>query len=157
MAEEDLRLKSAALESAANGIVITDIKGIIEWVNPAFTTLTGYTSDEAKGRNQRDLINSSQHDKAFYKDLWATILGGNVWHGELINRRKDGTIYIEEQTITPVRGTSGEITHFVGIKQDVTQRKQAEEALRQLNAELEARVVERTTQLTHIKTVSSRS
>lgn len=150
-AEEELRLKSAALESAANGIVITDTRGIIEWVNPAFTILTGYTIEEAKGRNQRDLINSGQHEPAFYKDLWTTILGGNVWQGELINRRKDGSIYTEEQTITPVRNASGTITHFIGIKQDITRRKQDEEALRQLNTELEARVTERTTELTHIK------
>ncbi|MCA0458011.1 MAG: PAS domain S-box protein [Chloroflexi bacterium] len=150
-AEEELRLKSAALDYAANGIVITDIEGTVQWANPAFTALTGYPARDAIGRNPRDLLNSSRHEAAFFKELWTTILAGNVWHGELINRRKDGTIYTEEQTIAPVKNAAGDITHFIGIKQDITRRKQDEEVLHKLNAELEARVAERTTQLNHIK------
>src|SRR5437870_13289809 len=90
---------SAALEAAANGIVITDAEGTIEWVNPAFTAMTGYSLDEAVGRTPR-ILKSGQHDPAFYQDLWATVLDGRVWRHEIVNRRKDGTCYHEEQTIT---------------------------------------------------------
>jgi len=128
-AEELVRLQAAALAAAANGIVITDINGLIEWVNPAFTALTGYSAEESLGRNPRDLVRSGQHDDAFYRKLWDTILAGQVWRGELVNRRKDGSIYTEEQTITPVHNAQGIITHFVGIKQDVTERVRSAQAL----------------------------
>jgi len=130
-AEERLRLQSAALESAANAILVADRQGRIIWVNPAFTRLTGYTQDEVLGQNPR-LLKSSQHDQPFYQNLWETILSGQVWHGKIINRRKDGSLYTEEQTITPVRGVGGEIDHFIAIKLDVTERKWAEEALHAL-------------------------
>lgn len=128
--EEQLRLEGTALESAANGIVITDRRGDMVWVNQAFTRMTGYTLEEAIGQNPR-LLKSGQQDPSFYEQLWSTIRAGHVWQGELINRRKDGTLYTEEMTITPVRAQGGgAITHFIAIKQDVTQRKQTEEALR---------------------------
>jgi len=126
------RLQAAALESTANGIVLTNIAGVIEWVNPALTTLTGYTLAEAKGHNPRDLVRSGVQDDVFYAEMWATILAGRVWHGELTNRRKDGTLYTEEQSITPVRDEQGQISHFVGVKQDITARKQAEVEREQL-------------------------
>lgn len=135
--EEQLRLRSAALEAAANGIVITDRAGIIQWANPAFTTLTGYTVDEAVGKNPRELVNSGHHDKAFFADMWQTILAGETWHGQLTNRRKDGSLYTEEQTITPVRNDYGEITHFIAIKQDITARKEAEQRAFELAFEQE--------------------
>lgn len=125
-AEAVLQLQSAALAAAANAIVITDAKGAIEWANPAFTTFTGYTLDEAQGKNPRDLIKSGQHDEAFYKELWNTILAGRVWHGEMINRRKNSTLYTEDMTITPLRDAGGVITHFIAIKQDITERKNLE-------------------------------
>jgi len=128
-AEEKLRLHAAALESAANAIVITDPGGNIQWVNPAFERFTGYSSNEAIGQNPR-LLQSGEHDKAFYKQMWDAILAGRVWEGDLTNRRKDGSIYNEHQTITPVRDANGVITNFVGIKEDITDRKRAEEALR---------------------------
>ncbi len=131
LAEERLRLQSTALESAANAILIADRKGRITWVNPAFTRLTGYTPDEVLGQNPR-LLKSGKHDQVFYQHLWETILSGQVWQGEMINRRKDGSLYTEEQTIAPVRGERGEISHFIAIKQDITERKQAEEALHAL-------------------------
>ncbi len=128
--EQHLRLQSAALESAANAVVITDREGRITWVNPAFTRLTGYTAAEAIGKNPR-LLKSDRHDAAFYRTLWETILCGRVWRGELVNRRKDGSLYLEEQTITPVLDAGGAISHFIGIKQDISERKQAEGALRE--------------------------
>lgn len=131
-AVERLRLQSAALEAAANGIVITGREGTIRWVNPAFTRLTGYTAEEAIGQNPR-FLKSGQQEVALYQKLWETILSGQVWQGELVNRRKDGSLYTEEQTITPVRDARGEISHFVAIKQDVTERKSAEEKLRYLS------------------------
>ncbi len=134
--EEQLRLLSAALEAAANGIVITDCQGCVLWVNPAFTTLTGYTADEVLGKNPR-VLRSGQHDKAFYQDLWQTVQSGRVWHGDMINRRKDGSLYNEEMTITPVRNSAGAVTRFIAIKQDVTVRKHSEEQLRESKQRLE--------------------
>jgi PAS domain S-box-containing protein len=128
-AQERVRLQGAALESAANAIVIADAEGEISWVNPAFTELTGYSRDEAIGANPR-VLKSGKHPQEFYRGMWETIQAGKIWHDELINRRKDGTLYDEEMTITPVVEGNSEITHYVAIKQDVSLRKQAEEELR---------------------------
>ncbi len=140
-AEERARLQYAALDAAANAIVITDTSGSIQWVNPAFSQLTGYSAEEALQRNPRELVRSGKHPGDFYRNLWQTILDGKVWHGELINRRKDGSLYHEEQTITPVRNAEGQITHFVAIKQDISQRiRHQEESLalmRQMGAQAE--------------------
>ena len=125
-ADERIRLLAAALEAAANGIVIADREGTIVWVNPAYTRLTGYSAEEAIGQNPR-ILKSGKHDQAFYRQLWETILAGQVWHGETINRRKDGSLYTEDQTIAPVRDERGEISHFIAIKQDITTQKRAEE------------------------------
>jgi len=129
-AQDRLHLQAAALEAAANSIVITDITGKILWVNSAFTRLTGYNAAEAIGQNPR-LLSSGKHDSSFYASLWETISSGDVWHGELTNRRKDGSLYQEEMTIAPVRAENDEITHFVAIKQDITTRKAIAEALLQ--------------------------
>ena len=125
-AEEELKLQSAVLHAAANAIVITDRNGTIEWVNPAFTLLTGYASSEAVGKNPRELVKSDIHSSTFYKQFWETLLAGNVWRGEMMNRHKDGTLYPEGQTITPVKDDRGEITHFISIKRDLTERHQLE-------------------------------
>jgi PAS domain S-box-containing protein len=141
-----LLLQSTALAAAGNGVIITDRSGTMLWVNPAFTTLTGYTPEEVIGANPR-ILKSGQQDAAFYQDFWKTILAGRVWRGEFVNRRKDGRIYINEETITPVRLHGGEITHFVGVMQDVTERKEAEAAIRSLTGQLEDRVRQRTAEL----------
>ncbi len=135
-AEENLRLQSAALEAAANAIAITDKHGIIRWVNLAWVKLTGYTKEEAVGQNPR-IIKSGLHTVHFYKNLWDKILAGHVWHGEMTNRRKDGSLYHEEQTITPVLDGDGNVTHFIAIKLDITRRKQAETELKRAREELE--------------------
>jgi diguanylate cyclase (GGDEF)-like protein/PAS domain S-box-containing protein len=127
-AEEQIRLQSVALESAANGILITDCNGYIQWVSPAFTKMMGYSSDDVRGKNPR-IFNSGLVPQNVFDNLWKTIQSGNVWHGELINRRKDGKIITEEQTIAPVRDNSGKIAHYIAIKQDISERKRSEEAL----------------------------
>ncbi|HEY5491013.1 MAG TPA: PAS domain S-box protein [Gemmatimonadaceae bacterium] len=126
-----LRLESAALAAAANAIVITDRDGVIEWANAAFTTFTGYRVEEAVGCTPGQLLKSGSQDEAFYRTMWHTIQSGDVWHGEVINKRKDGSEYTEDMTITPLRNERGEITHFIAVKQDVSQRKVLEEQFRQ--------------------------
>lgn len=128
-AEAQLHLQAAALEAAANAIVITDGGGNILWVNRAFCNLTGYSKEESVGQNPR-MLKSFEHGKSFYKDLWTTIQSGQVWRGEIRNRKKDGSVYSEEMTITPVHSPSGEI-NFIAIKQDVTETKQMEAQYRQ--------------------------
>ena len=127
-AEIELRLRSAALNAAANAIVISDPDGRVIWANPAFTLLTGYTLEEIVGRGL-GILNSGVHGEEFYRDLWETIRAGRVWRGEMVNRRKDGSLYPEEQTITPVVDEEGVVRHYVAIKEDVTERKLAQEAL----------------------------
>jgi PAS domain S-box-containing protein len=135
--EESLRLQSAALEAAANAIVITDRNGTIQSVNPAFTALTGYTALEAVGQNPR-ILKGGKQDEAFYRKLWQTISSGQVWTGELTNRRKDGSLYAEEMTITPLRNPDGVIIRYIAIKQDITERKRAAESLRQSEEQFRA-------------------
>ncbi len=129
--ETRLRLQSAALESTANAIVITGLDGRIIWANPAFTTLTGYPPEEAIGQTLR-FLNSGAHEETFHKKLWETILAGKVWQGALINRRKDGSRYTEEMTITPVKDFTGEISHFIAIKHDITEQVAREKMILQL-------------------------
>lgn len=136
-AEEQLRLQGEALTAAANGIVITSPQGLIQWVNPAFTSLTGYPEDEVVGQSTR-LLKSGRQDSSYYANLWQTITRGDVWHGELINCRKDGSHYTEEMTITPVTGESGPVVNFIAIKQDVTARKEAESKLQDTLVQLES-------------------
>jgi PAS domain S-box-containing protein len=130
-AEHMLALRTSALEAAANAVAIVRRDGIIMWVNPAFTKLTGFKDTEAVGHNPR-ILKSGIQDTAFYKNLWDTVLTGKVWQGASINRRKDGSLYPEEQTITPVLNSNGEVTHFVDVKQDITERRKMEEQFRQV-------------------------
>jgi diguanylate cyclase (GGDEF)-like protein/PAS domain S-box-containing protein len=131
LTQEQLQVQITALQAAANGIVITDKTGTIQWVNPAFTQLTGYTEVEVVGQ-KTSVLKSGEHAPDFYKELWETVLAGNVWQGTMVNRRKDGTFYIEEQTITPVRSKEGEISRFIAIKQDVSDRVRAQEKMEYL-------------------------
>jgi diguanylate cyclase (GGDEF)-like protein/PAS domain S-box-containing protein len=138
---EAFRVQATALRSAANGIVITDRSGTITWVNPAACAMTGYAADEVVGQNTR-IFRSGKHDQSFYASLWQTITRGETWSGTIVNRRKDGSLYPEEQTIAPVLDDSGQTTHYIAIKQDVSARRAAEEALARAHAELAVRVAE---------------
>lgn len=126
--EEILRLKEKALDSAANAIAIVNTEGNITWANPAFSDLTGYKLKEVLGENPR-ILKSGRSSKEFYQDLWKTITAGGIWNGKLINKRKDGSLYNEEMTITPVKDQRGNISHFIAIKQDITARVQFEQEL----------------------------
>lgn len=127
-AQKTLLLHTAALQSAANAIVITDADGIVISVNPAFTVLTGYTQDEVIGK-KTNVLKSGKQDESYYKRLWETIMAGNVWRNEIVNKRKDGSLYTEEMTITPVVNDKGIITNFVAIKQDVTDQRNLQQQL----------------------------
>jgi two-component system cell cycle sensor histidine kinase/response regulator CckA len=131
-AEEQLQLQSAALEAAANAILITDSEGRIVWANSAFTTLTGYSREEILGKNPR-VLKSGEQPKNYYAEMWSTISSGQVWQGEIINRRKDGTIYTEDMTITPLAANAGHQTnkYYIAIKQDVTERRTLQKQLQQ--------------------------
>uniref|UniRef100_Q029L5 Putative PAS/PAC sensor protein n=1 Tax=Solibacter usitatus (strain Ellin6076) TaxID=234267 RepID=Q029L5_SOLUE len=117
----------SAIRQAAEAIVITSATGKIQYVNPAFTRMTGYRSDEVLG-HYPNVLKSGTQDPVYYEQLWQTIRAGRVWRGELINRRKDGSFYTEEMSITPVLNASGRITSYIAIKQDVTERRAAEAA-----------------------------
>lgn len=125
--EAELRLFRRAVEQAGEAVLITDRGGTIEYVNPAFEEMTGYLREEAIGRNPR-IMKSGKHDDTFYADLWATILDGEVWRNEIINRRRTGELYRAVHTIAPIR-KDGETTHFVGIERDVTDRRLREQRL----------------------------
>ncbi len=127
-AEARMHLQGAALEAAANAIVITDRNGDIVYVNPAFTELTGHQLSEVLGHSLQ-IQKSGVHDQVFYETLWNTIGSGSVWHGEITNKRKDGSLYVEEMTITPVLNDDGQIQYYIAIKQDITARKQIEDSL----------------------------
>jgi len=119
---EQIHLQTAALQAAGTAVVITDPNGVIQYVNPAFTQLTGYTAQEAVGQTPR-LLNSSRHKPRFFRRLWETILTGKVWRGELHNRRKNGSLYISRQVIAPVHAADGIISHFVTVSEDITEQK----------------------------------
>ncbi len=133
-AEKQIRQLSGIVAQMADNVVITDIFGVIEYVNPAFEQLTGYSSAEAIGNTPR-ILKSGQRGQEYYTDLWETILRGEVFQDEMVNRKKNGDLYYEVKTITPIRNTSGKITHFVATGKDITERKQVEEKLRQKESE----------------------
>jgi PAS domain S-box-containing protein len=130
LAEDRLRRLAAAIEQSEEGVMITDPDGTIEYVNPAFQRITGHSPLEAIGQHSR-LLKSGKQDQAFYERLWDTIVSGRTWTGRFVNRRKDGTHYFEDCTISPVFGSDGRIERFVAAKRDVTKAIRMEEELRQ--------------------------
>ena len=142
---EQLKLLRA-LEQSRASVVITDTDGIIEYVNPYFCQISGYSAEEAIGENPR-VLRSGHHSEDYYRDLWETISGGATWRGELHNRHKEGTFFWEDATITPVRNRGGEVINYIAIKEDITQRKALEEELSQYRQHLEELVDARTAEL----------
>jgi len=130
-----LSLQSTALETTGDAILITDADGVILWINAAFTSATGYAPDEVIGQTPR-ILKSGLQDDAFYVRFWETIRSGQTFRGEFINRRKNGSVYFDEHTVTPVVAKDGTITHFVGVMHDITERKRSEEQLRDANSQL---------------------
>ena len=116
----DLTRLSTAIEQSSATIVITDVEGTIQYVNPAFGEITGYTVGEALGQNPR-VLKSGKQDADFYRELWAIISNGATWKGQLVNKRKDGTFYTEEATISPVLDEAGQIVNYVAVKRDITE------------------------------------
>lgn len=144
--EDELRKLSLALEQSPVSVLITDLKANIEYVNATFLTTTGYSYSEVIGKNTRMLKSGKTGDKV-YKDLWETITKGKEWQGECVNKKKNGSLFWEHINITPIHDDNGQITNFLAVKQDITQRKHAEKEIRELNANLEHKIAERTNQL----------
>jgi PAS domain S-box-containing protein len=128
-AQIELLKLSQAVEQSSSVIVITNRNGQIEYVNPVFEKHTGYTVQEALGNNPR-ILKSGKHSPEFYKKMWDVLLSGQVWHGELHNKKKDGKLIWESASISPIRDESGKITHFVAVKEDITARKKTDQALK---------------------------
>ncbi len=146
-AEAQMLLQTKALEAAANAIMITNPVGVIEWVNPAFTRLTGYTQDDSIGVTTDELFKCHLRHPEVHEKVWSTIKKGQIWQGEIEYQRKDGSFYMEEQTITPVLDEKDEIRHFIAIKQDITLRKQNQVELENYQDHLEQLVERRTNEL----------
>lgn len=144
--QADLNKLSKAVENSPASVMITDAEGTIQYVNPTFVDMTGYSFDEAVGQKP-SLLKSGATPPETYRELWRTIRSGAVWRGEIMNRRKNGELFWEKTLISSVRNELGEITHFVAVKADVTARKRAEKELREINSSLEQRVADRTRRL----------
>jgi PAS domain S-box-containing protein len=134
--EEKVRLLTRAIEQSEQTVMITDVRGRIEYVNPYFTKLTGYSAGEALGRNPR-LLKSGRHPLRFYAEMWAELTAGKTWRGMLRNRKKNGEHYWEQVIISPVVDEPGRITHFVAVKSNMTELKRAERVLRETNIQLD--------------------
>ncbi|MES2742734.1 MAG: PAS domain S-box protein [Pseudomonadota bacterium] len=145
--ESALRRAFIILDNINEGVLVTDPGGRIVAVNPSFTAITGYQAEEAIGRNPR-FLGAGLHPPAFYQELWAALARQGSWRGELINRKKNGERFVEWLSITTMRAAGGAIEHFVGVFSDITERKHAEVALREMHRELDRRVIERTAELT---------
>lgn len=127
-AEAELRMQTSAINAASDQVMITDRRGLIEFCNPAFEQETGYSAAEVVGKNPR-FLKSGKQDSAFYALMWNTILKGRTWHGELTNRRKDGSLYVTQMTITPVKNEAGDVERFVAVNRDITEKKLFEQRL----------------------------
>ena len=141
LAEGEFRKLSSAIEQSPASIVITDVEGRIEYVNPKFERVSGYTLEEARGLNPR-ILKSGHTPKERYSELWGNLTSGVEWRGEFCNTRKDGSLYWESASISPVRNSRGAITHFVAVKEDITDRKRIEEQLRGFGGAIPFRVGE---------------
>lgn len=130
LVEADRERLLLAVEQAGEAFIITDPQGVIQYVNPAFETITGYSKAEAIGRKP-SVLKSGVQDLSFYEDLWQTITSGKIWHGKMVNKRKDGSFFTEEATISPARDATGKIVNFVGVKRDMTREIAMEEQYRQ--------------------------
>ncbi|MDF7823366.1 response regulator [Pontiellaceae bacterium B12227] len=128
--EQELRKLAVAVEQSTESIMITDVDGVIQYVNAAFETTSGYSQDAVIGKKP-DLLQSDKHDAAFFDNLWSTISNGKTWAGELTNKKKDGTLYIEEAVIYPIRGEGDNMINYVAISRDITQEREIEKHLRQ--------------------------
>lgn len=117
--DQHLQLIVGAMEAAADGLMITSTEGVIVWANEALARMTGYRLDELVGAPPR-ILKSGRHDASFYAGLWNTILSGGIWHGRLVNRRRDGSLYSEEMTIAPIRDHCSVLSHFVAVKRDLS-------------------------------------
>lgn len=148
-AESQLRKLSQAVEQSPASVIITDPNGNIEYVNSKFTEVTGYSLEEALGQNPQ-AGDSGVLPKEFYKELWNTIISGKEWNGELRGKKKNGELFWESVLISPIINENGEILNYLAIKEDITNRRNAEDAIRKLNSELEMRVQERTAQLEEV-------
>jgi len=135
--ETELRKLSRAVEQSPSSVVITDLDGTIDYVNPKFTDLTGYTAEEARGQTPR-ILKSGRTPPAVYQEMWSAISGGGEWRGEILNRKKNGALYWEHMTVSGVKDADGRITHYVAVKEDITARKAAEDEREQLINELDA-------------------
>ncbi len=128
--ENEKELLLTAIEQSPETVVITDAKGDIQYVNSAFETLTGYSKEDVLGQNPR-LLKSGEHEPSFYKELWQTISKGAVWKAKIKNRMKDGRLFVEEATISPVKDASGQISNYVGVKRDITEELKIKNQLTQ--------------------------
>ncbi|MGR3175671.1 MAG: PAS domain-containing sensor histidine kinase [Candidatus Scalindua sp.] len=144
--QEQLRKLSCAVEQSPSTILITDTAGTIEYVNPKFTQLTGYTFEDAVGRNPR-MLKTGKTPPEVYECLWKLITSGKEWRGEFCNKKKNGDLYWESASISPIKDGKGVITHFVAVKEDITERKRMEKQLELFNKYLEERVAGRTEEL----------
>ncbi len=131
----ELRKLSQATENSPASVVVTDKDGTIEYVNPRFSEVTGYAADEAIGQNP-SVLKSGDLPESYYKELWDTILSGKVWRGEFKNKRKNGEEFWESASISPIKNEEGEITHFVAVKEDITEQKKIRESLRESEIQL---------------------
>jgi len=135
-AQAEVDRLTMAIEQTGDVILVTDPAGTIQYVNPAFETVTGYTRDEALGQNPR-LLKSGKQPPSFYRDLWETITGGRIWQGRMVNKRRDGTLYTEEATISPVKDASGQILSFVAVKRDITEHLRMRQEQSRLQEQLQ--------------------
>ena len=148
--EEGMRRLSTAVEQSPASIVITDLEPRIIFVNEAFTQASGYTPAEAIGQNPK-ILQSGETQPETYRQMWPTLLAGKVWRGEFVNRRKDGSHYLELATISPVRDSNGQVTHYVAVKEDITEKRRNENELQDHRRHLEKLVEQRTHELAEAK------